>query len=70
MNLKLNKYKCGGCYLTIYNNGTLRQCEECSSTLLEEQELSAEDYIHFLELELESANHHDYVELPEKLLLD
>ena len=66
--MKLYKYKCKGCEIEIpVSDERLKKCEDCGSTLLEEIPLGPEDYLTFIEVELKSANHHDYVELPEKL---
>lgn len=68
MSLKLNKYFCKGCEIMIGpTNEYIKKCGDCGSNLLEKKEISAEDWIRFIEIELESANHHDYIGLPEKL---
>jgi hypothetical protein len=68
MPLKLNKYFCKGCEIVIGPTTELiRKCGDCGSGLLDKKEIALEDYMRFIELELESANHHSYIELPEKL---
>jgi hypothetical protein len=65
---KLYKIHCNGCNYTFpVFDERLKKCEECGSTLLKEENISANDCFLWLELELESANHHDYIELPRKI---
>ena len=69
MKLNLKKYKCNGCYEILGPfNEKIIQCDFCGSSLLEKQDVSAQDYILFAQGELENANHHNYIELPNKLL--
>jgi len=65
---KLYKIYCSACkYTHPLSNERTKKCYECGSSLLKELESTTDDFISFVTLELENANHHGYVEFPGKL---
>lgn len=65
----LHKYHCSGCeYNFPVTDEIIKKCYDCGSSLIkEDKNLTPDDYLEFIESELESANLHNSIELPRKL---